>query len=99
MKKSYEFQNFFDNFDAFITYHNGNTQIYMHTHTKVTIIIFSRILKLSPATQAFFLSFHRLIKPTTFTPAVITKPLLAQNILGLTLAIKISVISDVFNIW
>ena len=43
-----------------------------------------------PATQTFFLCFHRLTKTTALTPAVMTKPLFAQNSLGLSLAMLIA---------
>ena len=49
-----------------------------------------------PATQTFFLCFHRLTKLTTFTPAVIVNPLFNQNALGLTFVLSMVFIADFF---
>ena len=48
------------------------------------------------ATQTFFLCFYRLRKPTILTPVVITKPLFAQNILGLTLQWTLSISTTLY---
>ena len=40
--------------------------------------------------------FHRLAKPTTFTPVVMNEPLFAQNVLGLTSLLCIVFIANVF---
>ena len=59
-------------------------------------IIFFWNFGIVPATQTLFLCFHRLTKPTVFMPAVMTKPLFAQNVLGLTLVLCIHFILDFF---
>ena len=48
-----------------------------------------------PATQTFFLCFHRLTT-TTFMPAVMAKPLFAQNVLELTLVLCVFFNVDFF---
>ena len=63
-------------FNTFITEHNVLLEVYLiqtHTH-KTTITIFSWNFGIVPATQPFCFCFNQLTKPTTFTPAVMTKP-------------------------
>ena len=54
----------------------------------ITIVFW--IFGIDPTTQTFFLCFYWLTKTTTFTPAVMTKPLFAQNNLGLSLTMLIA---------
>ena len=56
---------------------------------KITTLIFFCNFGIVHATQTFFLSFYQLTKFTAFTPAVMTKSLLAQSILGLILVLRI----------
>ena len=77
---------FFDNFYTFITYNNvflGLYFIHTHTHKNYHYNFLPLNLPLNfgivPATQAFFLCFHRFKKPTIFTLAVMTKPLLCSK--------------------
>ena len=72
---------------------------FIETQTqKITIIIFLWNFEIIAATQGFFLCFHWLTKPTTFRPAVMTKPLFAKNVFGLTLVLCIVFIADFFSL-
>ena len=73
----------------FMIYDNALREICcIHTHTQtLSMIIFFWKIGIVPATQNFFLCFNRLTKLTKFTPALITNPLFAQNILELTLVL------------
>ena len=97
-KNSFEFLKFFANFDTVVTYHNLLLEVYViHTRRrKITITIFFWNFGIVPATQTFFLCFHRITEPTTFTPAVIVNPLFTQNVLGLTFVLSMVFIADFF---
>ena len=66
------------------------------THKKITIMIFFWNFGIVHVTQTFFLRFYRLAKPTTFTPAVMAKPVFTQNILVLTLVLYIVFMANFF---
>ena len=82
----------------FVTYHNILLGVYFtHSHKhKITIITFRGNFGIIPVIQIFFLCFHRLTKPTTITPAVMTKPLSAENVLRLILLPCIIFMADLF---
>ena len=98
IKYSYEVLKFFDNFDTFIMYHNILLEVYfIYAHKNNYHYNFLVEFRNFPTKQTFFLCFHQLTKPTTFRPAVITKPLFAQKkILGLILVQCIGFIFDFF---
>ena len=80
---------------TFIRYHYVLLKIlYTRAHTKFPLQF--PYFGIAPATEAFFLCFHRLAKPTTFVSAVTTKPPFTQNVFGLKLLQCIVFIADVF---
>ena len=66
-------------------------------HPKKIIIVFSWNFGIVSATKIFFLCFQWLTKPTAFMPAVMTKPLLTQNVIGLILVLWIVFIAEFFS--
>ena len=70
--------------------------LYIRTHTKITIIIFFWNFWIEPETKNLFFCFYLLVKFITFIPAIITKPLFAQNVLELALILSIVFIADFF---
>ena len=90
----------------FITYHKVLLEIlytntHTHTHTDThenTIKFFLWNFEIIHGTQAFFLYFHRLTKPTTFVPVVINKPLFTQNVFESKLLLCIVFIADFFRL-
>ena len=72
--------------------------LYIRTHTKITIIIFFWNFGIELETKNLFLCFYLLIKLITFIPAIMTKPLFAQNVLELVLILCIVFfIADIFS--
>ena len=67
----------------------------MHSHTKIIIIVFFWNFGIVPGTQTFFLCFKTAYK--THHIYVMNKPLVDQNVLGLTLALCIVFITDLFT--
>ena len=97
IKNSYEFLQFFDDFDTFITYRVLLEVHFIHTNAhKNYYYNFSWNFGTEPTTKTLFLCFYFLTITHHISVSYYDQPLFAQNVLELALILCIVFIGDFF---